>query len=154
MGVIRPKINGLNVMRPPKSHPNPDHWNEIRMAALERDGFACRCCPNDSASGIPLEIHHRHYENWGKEQLEDVVTLCVTCHDAITSRIRETTEYLIAPPERVPRPDRPTVTTQDVAVLGEVPRMQRADRPTVTLGSVSVQSKPSNNLPPRDKPKR
>ena len=28
----------------------------MRLAALERDGYACRCCPNDAASGVTLEI--------------------------------------------------------------------------------------------------
>lgn len=150
----RPKINGLSVMRPPHPHPNLAHWNNLRIAALERDGHACCCCPNDAGSGVPLEIHHRHYANWGHETLDDVVTLCVLCHDAITSRIRETTEYTIAPPERMARPDMPTVTTQTVIVQGIPPRRERNSLPTVMSSAVNVQPVPRAGLPPRDKPKR
>lgn len=152
--MYRPKINDKNVTRPSHPHPNPDYWNALRVAALERDGHACRCCPNDTASGVPLEIHHRHYENWGHELLEDVVTLCVLCHDAITSRIRETTEYMIAPAERMARPDMPTVTPQTVTVQGVPERRDRPNRPTVQTSPVRVQSAPRAGPPPRDKPQR
>lgn len=150
----RPKINNMTVMRPPRQHPNPDHWNALRVVALERDGHSCRCCPNDSASGIPLEIHHRHYETWGWERLEDVITLCVLCHDAITSRIRETTEYTVAPPERQPRPERPTVTTVTVTVTEVSERRDRPTRPTVTASTVTVEPSSGSAFPPRDKPIR
>lgn len=154
MGVHRPRINGLSVMRPPRDHPNPKLWNELRIAALERDGHACRCCPNDAASGVPLEIHHRHYETWGRETLADVVTLCVLCHDAITSRIRETTEYTIAPAERMPRADRPATTVATVAVDGEPERRERVERPAVSTPRVTVEPSRHTGLPPRDRPRR
>jgi len=152
--MYRPKINGKNVMRPQRQHPRPDHWNALRIAALERDGRACRCCPNDTASGVPLEVHHRHYETWGHETLDDVITLCVLCHDAITSRIRETTEYMIAPAERMARPDRPTVTTRGVTVEGPSERRDRPELPNIRTVPVSVSPAPRFGLPPRDKPRR
>lgn len=150
----RPKINGLTVMRPSHPHPNPSHWDSLRVSALERDGHACRCCPNDAASGIPLEIHHRHYANWGHESLDDVVTLCVLCHDAITSRIRETTEYTVAPPERMARPEKPTVALQPVTVSGPREVRERPAIPSVKTSPVSVEVAPRGGLPPRDKPQR
>ena len=150
----RPKINDKNVMRPARQHPNPGHWAEVRAAALERDGQACRCCPNDTASGVSLEIHHRHYGTWGQEGLGDVVTLCVLCHDAITSRIRQTTEYKIASPERVAQRDRPTVTTQPVAVQSAPERRDRPGLPSVRAAAVRVAPVLRTVLPLRDKPHR
>ena len=82
-------INGRRVIRPPSAHPNPVHWDKIRQEALARDGNACRCCPATAQDGYRLEVHHRHYDNWGHEKLEDVVCVCVACHDAITDRMRE-----------------------------------------------------------------
>lgn len=58
-------------------HPNPQHWHNIRKAALERDGYRCVTC--NSTEG--LNCHHRTYERWGREWLEDVSTLCRECHE-------------------------------------------------------------------------
>jgi hypothetical protein len=52
-------------------------WLALRLEALERDGFACRCCP----STTNLQVHHRRYpEVWGTETVEDLTTLCGRCH--------------------------------------------------------------------------
>jgi 5-methylcytosine-specific restriction endonuclease McrA len=78
--------------RPAGSHPNPAHWQSIRLQALERDGFQCRCCPAkegdvcDVTGPIKLEVHHRHYRSWGKESLDDVTVLCKQCHRGVTDR--------------------------------------------------------------------
>ena len=77
-------------LRPSGQHPNPSHWNKVRQQAFERDGFQCRNCPaklNDVCNvfgKIRLEAHHRHYENWGREQLNDLTTLCSVCHQKHT----------------------------------------------------------------------
>ena len=76
--------------RPVGSHPSPSHWDSIRLQALERDGHQCRTCEakeGDVYAGwgrVRLEVHHRHYRNWGKEQLDDVTVLCHRCHRVIT----------------------------------------------------------------------
>ena len=36
-----------------------------------------------------MDLHHRHYNTFGAEALHDVVMLCRSCHEAITSRIRD-----------------------------------------------------------------
>lgn len=150
----RPKINDKKVLRPPHQHPNPEHWGHVRTAALERDGQACRCCPNDTASSVSLQIHHRHYGNWGQEALDDVVTLCVLCHDAITSRIRATTEYNIEPPERMARPAIPTVTPQTVTVQGKPEQRDRPELPSVRTAPIRVELGLRAVPPPRDRPRR
>lgn len=44
----------------------------------------CRVC----GSLKDLEIHHRTYARFGKEQLDDVTTLCSRCHELFTRAIR------------------------------------------------------------------
>lgn len=64
-------------------HPNPEHWKVIRVGALARDR-GCRVC----ASLRDLETHHRTYERFGNERLDDVTTLCKHCHEMFTRAIR------------------------------------------------------------------
>ena len=80
--------NGHRIARPAANHPNLDHWYALRRAALERDLFAWRTCWRDEADGFALKCHHRHYDTWGHERLEDVVMLCVPCHDLHTNDVR------------------------------------------------------------------
>lgn len=55
-------------------------WQEKRGAALERDQHRCRLCNRRG----PLEVHHRTYDRIGQERIEDLTTLCRTCHWAVT----------------------------------------------------------------------
>lgn len=81
--------DGNRICRPANHHPNPGYWAIIRRMALQRDGNACRTCWRTASNGYSLECHHRHYNNWGHEHLEDVVILCVRCHDLHTNDVRE-----------------------------------------------------------------
>ncbi len=80
--------DGHRIARPRSNHPAPGHWRVIRGAALERDRHACRTCWRTENDGYALECHHRHYDNWGAEQLDDVVILCIRCHDLHTDDVR------------------------------------------------------------------
>ena len=51
-------------------------WSEKQTAVLERDGHRCRLCNSDTKP----EVHHRTYDNVGKESLSDLTTLCHICH--------------------------------------------------------------------------
>lgn len=50
------------------------HWRELRHCALERDGHRCRCGHTHG-----LVVHHVRYR-LGREELDDLVTLCHGCH--------------------------------------------------------------------------
>jgi 5-methylcytosine-specific restriction endonuclease McrA len=60
-------------------------WQKKRLEILQRDSFRCRSCTDDLTM---LHIHHWRYDNnvkvWEYDN-EDLVTLCETCHNAITS---------------------------------------------------------------------
>ncbi len=52
-------------------------WKDIRQQVLERDNHTCRCGQRG------YDVHHKHYRNWGNERLEDLITLCRTCHEQL-----------------------------------------------------------------------
>lgn len=56
-------------------------WQKKRLEILERDGFKCYHCRDDSET---LHVHHIYYER-GKQPWEypseAYVTLCATCHE-------------------------------------------------------------------------
>lgn len=58
-----------------------DAWlmSPARFEALRSAGFRCRLC-NVSSSEVPLQAHHRTYENLGAESPEDLTALCRDCH--------------------------------------------------------------------------
>ena len=60
-------------------------WKEKRDARLQLDRYECQtCCNTDD-----LEVHHKHYNTLGHENIHtDLITLCSTCHQAITNVIR------------------------------------------------------------------
>lgn len=54
-----------------------EHWKELRLQALNRDGFRCSLC----GSGARLQVHHVKYRGKPSESLlEDLETLCRDCH--------------------------------------------------------------------------
>lgn len=58
---------------------NSDVWNEKRQACFKRDGFICQKC----GSAKNLVCHHLNYEHLGDEPLDDLLTLCRSCHNSI-----------------------------------------------------------------------
>jgi len=90
------RIQAFIIMSTPPPSPNEksrigyeeymasSRWREKCEMVLERDGHECRTCPSTS----DLEVHHRTYERFGNEDLDDLVTLCHECHEAITSVFR------------------------------------------------------------------
>lgn len=62
-------------------------FQEARLRVLERDGYRCRTCDHDGSIDR-LEVHHRHYRDGANPKDEDLITLCVACHDLITNKMR------------------------------------------------------------------
>ena len=57
-------------------------WQEKRMQRLMMDGFRCKLC----GSGINLQVHHISYDNMCQDaEIDDLVTLCKTCHEKVHS---------------------------------------------------------------------
>lgn len=53
-------------------------WAERRKAKLTEAGYHCERCPSRER----LEVHHRSYQNFGRERMEELEVLCHDCHAA------------------------------------------------------------------------
>ena len=62
-----------------------DHYN-VRQYVLWRDGYTCQCCGAHSTpkKQMKLETHHKESRKTGGDAPNNLITLCVACHDAIT----------------------------------------------------------------------
>lgn len=54
---------------------NSFHWEQIKLKYRDRK---CFCCLVETQ----LQLHHISYENLGKENASDLVTLCKKCHQS------------------------------------------------------------------------
>jgi len=65
-------------------------WKEYRKRVLERDGFRCTA----EIAGVrcstvqPLHVHHKTYSRFGKELLDDCITLCRRHHEEVEAQLR------------------------------------------------------------------
>lgn len=64
-------------------------WQRKRLEILQRDDWRCQECTDN---GSTLHVHHKKYERgrkpWEYEDV-DLVTLCESCHEAVTWARRE-----------------------------------------------------------------
>lgn len=57
-----------------------DAWAGIRKLVLERDAHSCQaCCVGD----VLLHVHHLTYSRLFREHIDDLICLCVPCHDTL-----------------------------------------------------------------------
>ena len=54
-----------------------DTWQRKRKAVLKRDNYLCKHCQKKKAQ----DVHHKTYDNVGREPLSDLVSLCRECHE-------------------------------------------------------------------------
>jgi len=59
-------------------------WCDIAARVRSRDGFHCRQCNKFDRH---LDVHHKTYERWGEESLDDLIAVCRKCHDWIHGKI-------------------------------------------------------------------
>lgn len=57
-----------------------DHWVHFRKETLKFFGHKCSLC---NAKDKELHVHHKTYENRGRETFNDVVVLCSDCHELV-----------------------------------------------------------------------
>lgn len=60
-------------------------WAEKREQALERDRRRCRLCNTYDN----LQVHHRTYQRRGNEDLDDLTTLCKSCHEHFHQKVEQ-----------------------------------------------------------------
>ena len=67
--------------------------NELRKEVYRRDGYRCALC----SSGYPLQIHHAIPRGkGGSDFIENLVTLCSTCHAQVHGYIPLECDYMDA----------------------------------------------------------
>ena len=80
-------------MRPNGSQPplrlDPVSHESLRLQVLHRDGWRCQSCGAMSN----LQIHHKLFRSQSGEDSEDnLITLCVSCHEGVHLRIETATD--------------------------------------------------------------
>ncbi len=58
-------------------------WQELRTLVFIRDKHTCQSCGSKSS----LNCHHIDYSLLGMETLDQLTTLCTTCHTALHKRL-------------------------------------------------------------------
>jgi len=58
-------------------HIHSPKWKRFKASILATRGKRCEDCFTDG----PVDLHHLHYRNFGKELAADVLLLCRSCHD-------------------------------------------------------------------------
>lgn len=56
-------------------------WRKTARRRMEIDGFKCQMC----GTGKNLVVHHITYDHLGCEDMDDLVTVCKSCHEKIHS---------------------------------------------------------------------
>jgi hypothetical protein len=88
--VVAPKGATQAVGRPLyEAHIASAAWKTgpARLGELKASGFRCRTC-YASAEEAELQVHHRTYKRFGREQQGDLTTLCSDCHVVVTDMLR------------------------------------------------------------------
>lgn len=78
-GYTARKIRKLRRM-PYNHYLNSQHWSLIISAAMKRDHNRCADCGAEYDEK-PLEVHHVTYARRGREDLDELLTLCRECHE-------------------------------------------------------------------------
>lgn len=121
-------------------------WASKRAARLAQDDYRCRLCDEDGTR-YRLEVHHRpsSYARIPEESVgDDLITVCVRCHDLVTATIRsdryavQCYEVGVIPPQVMARQEmRCGLATRElqIGVIGTPDHAQRPDcRPYQQVG--------------------
>jgi len=56
-------------------------WKKLRFLLLKKFPY-CYCCGTEA-----VQVHHKTYINFGKEKLDDLISVCPVCHQIIHNLI-------------------------------------------------------------------
>ena len=67
----------------------------LRRKTLEKDDFTCQKCKLNDPTAKLLEIHHINpLYSEGKDELSNLITLCLDCHHFAPNKEEEFKEYM------------------------------------------------------------
>lgn len=72
------EIDSEYILLTKKAYLKSTKWQSKRKQRLAVDHYSCAAC---SISGVPLDVHHLHYRSYQHEKMEDLASLCRSCHD-------------------------------------------------------------------------
>jgi hypothetical protein len=55
-----------------------EHWQHFSSEALKFSRYRCQLCDKNN---VEINVHHKNYENIGRETFNDVIVLCKNCHE-------------------------------------------------------------------------
>lgn len=64
---------------------NSKHWRLFKEQ-YKASKYYKGCCSRCKTRRPSLQIHHRHYDTLGREQLWDVEVLCAKCHNILHNK--------------------------------------------------------------------
>jgi len=70
-------------MIPRNAYYKTEHWRERRKEALEDSDNMCDEC----GSKNNLQVHHKNYFSLFREEDDDLVVLCKSCHEDLHGRV-------------------------------------------------------------------
>jgi 5-methylcytosine-specific restriction endonuclease McrA len=59
-------------------------WKAKREEAIVAAGYRCTVCGKMKLDIRKLQVHHRTYENFGREKPGDLMVLCARCHRRVS----------------------------------------------------------------------
>lgn len=62
---------------PYKLYLETEHWKHFRAETLKFAQYKCQLC---NSKDTELNVHHKNYDNVGRETFNDVIVLCKLCH--------------------------------------------------------------------------
>ncbi len=69
-----------------------DEWEKTRQKALRVHGRWCFVCGRTGN----LQVHHKTYERFLNERMDDLMVLCKRCHGLVHSKLKDDKETLAA----------------------------------------------------------
>lgn len=57
-----------------------EHWKHFISEAVKYSNYKCQLCNKDHTQ---LHVHHKTYENRGRETFNDIIVLCAECHSMV-----------------------------------------------------------------------
>jgi Leucine-rich repeat (LRR) protein len=111
---------------------NSSKWKLIKNAVINRDNACVSCSRTED-----LNVHHLHYLRLGRENLNDLVALCSTCHSELHAKLGYARQGLYVPEGfggKVPSHDelvRPSHTEYWTPSGFKIKPEYKSDKPTV-----------------------
>jgi 5-methylcytosine-specific restriction endonuclease McrA len=64
------------ILRHERAYRASKQWKELRKLVYADRGYKCEACGGTNK----LHVHHKTYENFGNESIDELELLCSSCH--------------------------------------------------------------------------